>query len=367
MYRDVRYAVGAWMHRNGIFGGLLYMLKLQSVVQKNCHISDAQYAGNYTLCIYLLKMREFYRWESQQSFGININREEVGQWLTEREQLWDEVEGNDYASLYIDGQHIDPFESRQVNQLINDQGYVYSGGYGLYGKPVFFLAELEQYQQFDDYTLYIASRELARDLAAPPGMIQDRCVFIRRESLRRFIWEKVEESSWHKQENPLARALACYDFKNQPDESLEKMTDIEVDTVLHHEIGEIKAGQILGDKWEQMLANLPRSQAELMARAIRDNIADTLSTLPKLMHNAEAAQIHFYFANLSSMRKLIFPGLMDAYQDWLNSKNTCAINRLINRAEKHWINIAESLLDLYKKHGHESVPHIETLVKSNYL
>ncbi|MCW8910927.1 MAG: hypothetical protein OQK76_09965, partial [Gammaproteobacteria bacterium] len=77
------------------------MKALQDTVQTNCHISDAQYAGNYTLCIYLLKMREFYRWESQQAFGISIPRDEVGQWLTEREQLWDRVEDNDYAPLTI--------------------------------------------------------------------------------------------------------------------------------------------------------------------------------------------------------------------------------------------------------------------------
>ena len=215
--------------------------------------------------------------------------------------------------------------------------------------------------------MYISNRELERDLAAPPGMIQDRCVYIRRESLRRFIWEKVEESSWHKQENPLARALACYDFKNNPDESLEKMTDIEVDTVLHHEIGEIKAGQILGDDWEQMIIALPRSQAEIMARAVRDNIADAISTLPKLIHNSEAAQIHFYFANLSSMRKLIFPSLMDSYQQWLKNKNTSSIKKLINKAEKHWIDLAQSLIQLHKKHGTDCPAHMEALIKNNYF
>ncbi len=36
--------------------------ELISQVQHNCDISDANHAGNYTLCIYLLKMREYYRW-----------------------------------------------------------------------------------------------------------------------------------------------------------------------------------------------------------------------------------------------------------------------------------------------------------------
>jgi len=343
------------------------MLNIQSIVQNNCHISDAQFAGNYTLCIYLLKMREFYRWETQQAFGTKISKKDIGTWLSNREQEWDELENKDYSPIKINNIEIDPFETQQINNLINQQNLVYSGGYGMLGKPVFFLAELERKQIFDDYTLYISSKELARDLAAPPGMMQEKNIFIRRESLKRFIWEKIEESEWHNNDNPLARTLKYYDFKNHPETSLEKMTDAEVETVLHHEIGEIKAGQLLGNEWEEMIASLPRSQAELMSRAVRDNLADALSTLPMLMKDAEAASIHFYFANMSSMRKLIFPGIMNSYQEWVKSGDKNLIAKLITKSENHWLNIARSLIKLHQKHGEESYPHMEALINSNYL
>lgn len=343
------------------------MSKLQNTIQTNCHISDALFAGNYTLCIYLLKMREFYRWESGIPFGMRIEKDDVGQWLVNREQLWDGLEDNDYSALEIDNQTVDPFETQQVNELINDQGLVYSGGYGMLGKPVFFLAELNRKQQYDDFTLYISGKELARDLAAPPGMMQEKNIFIRRESLRRFIWEKIEESEWYNDENPLARTLKYYDFKNKPDESLDKMTDAEIETVLHHEIGEIKAGQLLGETWEEMIATLPRSQAELMSRAVRDNLADALSTLPMLMKEAEPASIHFYFANMSSLRKLIFPSIMESYKEWHQSGDKSPIKKLINKAEAHWLNIAKSLMKIHKKYGDKSHPYMEALINSNYL
>lgn len=343
------------------------MQTLQSIVQTNCHISDAQYAGNYTLCIYLLKMREYYRWESQLPFGKPLSNDDIGHWLSEREQLWTQLENHDYAALNINATPVDPFETRAVNALINDQGLVYSGGYGHYGKPVFFLAELQLKQIQDDFTIYISGRELARDLAAPPGMAQDRCVYIRRESLRRFIWEKFEESHWHKDENPLSRALACYNFNQQPETALENMTDHELDTVLLHEIGEIKAGQILGEEWEHMLASLPRSQAELMARAVRDHLADALSTLPELIKTSAAAQIHFYFANLSSLRKVIFPSLMQAYKEWHASQNDSAIRSLINQSLRHWRSTAQKMISLHKTHGAACQPHLEALIKSRYL
>jgi Family of unknown function (DUF6866) C-terminal domain/Family of unknown function (DUF6866) N-terminal domain len=343
------------------------MPDLKATVQQNCHISDSLFAGNYTLCIYLLKMREFYRWETQQAFGTEISKDDIGTWLTRREQEWDDLEDLDYSPLKINNTEVDPFETQLINDLLNKQNLVYSGGYGMLGKPVFFLAELERKQIFDDYTLYISSKELARDLAAPPGMMQEKNIFIRRESLKRFIWEKIEESEWYNNENPLARTLAFYDFKKHPEESLEKMTDAEIETVIHHEIGEIKAGQLLGNEWEGMIASLPRSQAELMSRAVRDNLADALSTLPMLMKDAEPASIHFYFANMSSMRKLIFPGIMNSYQQWVKSGDKNLITKLISKSEQHWLNIARSLINLHQKHGEECYPHMEALINSNHL
>jgi Family of unknown function (DUF6866) C-terminal domain/Family of unknown function (DUF6866) N-terminal domain len=336
-------------------------------IQHNCHISDALYAGNYTLCIYLLKMREYYRWEAQLPFSKRLANNDIGEWLTRREGLWDEIDEQSLADLQINNQTFNCYESDKINSQLESQQLVYSGGYGLYAKPIFFLGELLHKETVDDVTLYISGKEYARDLAAPPGMTQNKTVYIRRESLRRFIWEKFEESLWHKQENPLSRALGSYDFNNQPEDALEKMTDNEVDTVLQHEIGEIQAGKILGDDWEEMLMHLPHSQAEIMARAVRDNIADMLSTLPKMLDKNESAQIHFYFANLSAMRKMIFPGLSQAYNDWLETQNFSKLNTLINTSGKHWVNMAEQILGLYKKHGDKSQTKIETLINNNYL
>lgn len=38
---------------------------LAGAVQYNCHISDARHGADYSLCIYLMKMREYYRWEQR--------------------------------------------------------------------------------------------------------------------------------------------------------------------------------------------------------------------------------------------------------------------------------------------------------------
>ena len=48
---------------------------LARAVQTNCHIADARHATDLSLCIYLLQMREFYRWEHGLAFDATLNRD----------------------------------------------------------------------------------------------------------------------------------------------------------------------------------------------------------------------------------------------------------------------------------------------------
>ena len=188
--------------------------QLASHVQLNCHISDARHAGNYTLCVYLLKMREFYRWERQQSFSESLCKDDIGKWLTKRESLWEQLEDKDYNLIEINNEAHDPFDSQLINQALLDQNLVYSGGYGIKDKPHFFLAELESQQHINDYSIYISGREFARDLTSPPAMSHTNIIYIRRESFKRLIWERTDEWRWNKPENAMARAILCYDLDN---------------------------------------------------------------------------------------------------------------------------------------------------------
>jgi len=321
---------------------------LLDAVRRNCHISDALHAGEYTLCVYLLKMREYFRWEKGYPFSTPLPNTDVGTWLREREQLWETLEKEPFAELPINGGHYDPFDAAAVNRVLNPEGLVYSAGIGQYGRPHFFLGQLEQCQEQADFTILISADEYARDLAAPPAMTLDRTIFVRRESLRRMIWEKIEEWRWNRPDNAMGRAIQCYDFEGDTDAALDRMAATQIDTLLLHEVGEVMAGRILGPRWEEMLAALPRSQIEFSLRAIRDNLADTLSTLPALVQQDEPATLHFFFATLTPMRKALAPALILAYEDWLRSGTTAALQDYVARAQPHWQRLARELL---KMHG----------------
>jgi len=335
-------------------------------VQHNCHISDARYAGNYTMCVYLLKMREFFRWEQAHGFTSALENEAVGKWLIEREKLWSDIEEHDYLHLDIDGSSFDPFNAQDINERLVDRGLVYSAGIGIKSKPHFFLGDLIRHDRLNGYEVYISSREHARDLTAPPAMSQGNTIYIRRESFKRMLWEKLEQWRWSKPKNAMATAIACYDFDGKLEQSLDDMTDHELESAILHEIGEIRAGQqLLG--WEEMLSNIMFTQAEIMARAVRDHLADAISTLPVLLENGHHASIHFYIANLTNMRKHIFPSLIDAYNEWQTSHDFGKMNQMVSTSRQHWVNIANSMLEIFSEYGKNSPQYIEQLVESSHL
>lgn len=322
---------------------------LLSAVRRNCAISDALHAGEYTLCVYLLKMREYFRWEKGYPFSCSLPNDEVGNWLREREQLWESLEHETFAALPLDGDEHDPFETDRVNRVLNAHGLVYSAGLGQYGRPHFFLGQLEQRQTHEQFTALISAQEFARDLAAPPAMTLGKTIFVRRESLRRMIWEKIEEWRWNRLDNPMGRAISAYDFDTAPDSALAQMTDDQIASPLLHEIGEVMAGERLGHAWEEMLAALPRSRVEISLRSIRDQFADALSTLPALLDINKAATMHFFFATLTPMRKAQAPQLLLAYDHWLKTHSLDALRDYIPMARAHWQELTLQVLQLYQQ------------------
>ena len=336
--------------------------QLVDTIQYNCHIADARYAGDYTLCVYLLKMREMYRWEQGIGFKTMLTTDDVGDWLTEREGVWDDVEELEYKPLQINGKAYDPFDNDLINTLLDKEKLVYNAGLGIRCRPHFFIADLEEQIEQDDYTVYISGKEYARDMAAPAAMAQEHRIFIRRESLRRVIWEILDDARVNGLDNPLTRAMSYYDFDSDAEVALNKMAEAEIDFVIQHEIGEVKAGRILGESWNKMLTSLARTQAEIMLRAVRDHLADSITTLPALLNANKPASLHFYFGNMTAMRKHLAPALMQAYEHWHETDDLSQLQMFAKQSQSHWQEIADEIATLFDE-SPEAEP-IEAFIKS---
>ncbi|MEO5696998.1 MAG: Sfum_1244 family protein, partial [Burkholderiaceae bacterium] len=116
---------------------------LVDAVQANCHVADARHAPDLSLCIYLLQMREFYRWEQGHGFAESLDRNAVGRWLSEREALWSELESREFVPLSFGRRGFDPFDAPGLNAALASHGLVYGAGLASAARPTFFLAHLD--------------------------------------------------------------------------------------------------------------------------------------------------------------------------------------------------------------------------------
>jgi Family of unknown function (DUF6866) N-terminal domain/Family of unknown function (DUF6866) C-terminal domain len=320
--------------------------QLASVVQRNCDISDARHAGDYGLCTFLLKMREYYRWENELPFARAVPKDELGDWLKTREQAWDRIEDQAFAPLPLGEVELDPFDAEAANRELLPQGYVYSAGYGRMQKPMFFLGELLRIEERAGFTILISSCEYARELAAPPAMLQGGTIFVRLESVRRYLWEKIEEWQWRRQGGAMASALAAYDFVADPESALARMACNEMETMILHEVGEAMAGELLGEAWGEMALALSRTPGEPLARAVRDLLADCLATLPGLIERANRPALHFYFATFDAPRRQLFPQALAAYEEFVRSGGLEPLAAVVREGRERWLDAARGLLAL---------------------
>lgn len=315
--------------------------RLIAAVQRNCAIADARHARDATLCTYLLQMREHYRWERDLPLAAQPPRDDLSQWLTAREAAWVALEDAAFEPLSLGGQTFDPFDAGALNEALLPHGRVYGAGYGRFQRPHFFIADLESSDTRDGIRVLIAGREHARDLAAPAAALQGDTIFLRREGLRRWLWDKVELWRMKRSDGALSRAMTAWGLQEGDDpDGFERMVEAETESALLHELGEARAGSLLGDRWEDMLAGLGERRTELLARAVRDNLADCLSTLPALLERDASASVHFYFSQFDGLRRELFPGLASAYRQWHDAGHPAALRDAIDRGAAHWTRIA---------------------------
>ncbi len=340
---------------------------LIDTVQKNCSIADARHARDMTMCTFLLEMREYYRWEMEIPYGARLPKDELGDWLNARESLWDAIEEEDFAPLTLNETAIDPFEADDINRALIPQGLVYSSGLGRFRKPHFVLAELKRAEVRDGVQVLVAGCEYARDLIAPPAAMRDGAIFLRMDAVRRLLWNKYEEWQWKEKDTALGRAFAHYDFERDIERGLDRMAEAESEAMILHEIGEARAESLLGEDWNAMLGQLNSKHAELLARAVRDHLADSLVTLPTLLEREAIGSLHFYLANLSGLRRALFPALPQAYDTWLGDHDNRRLSRLVSQAESHWTNAARELIRTYHRNPGDGDKALSALAGSDLV
>jgi hypothetical protein len=332
-------------------------LPLAAAVQANCDLTDALHAREKSLCTYLLGMREYFRWSTQLPLDATPDRGRLSEWIAAREHDWDALRDRadvTFAELPLAG-GLDPFDEAVVNRELGATGLVYGAGLGLFGAPMFFLAQRDSDQLREGVRVIVAGPELARGVTAAPATSRDGVVVVRRDALRRWIWTRAESALRGARDSSFAHALQAYGADADVVAAVDRMTEGETATLVLHELGELRAGELLGAEWEQMLLQVDDRRTEVILRAVRDLLADCLVTLPDLTARAATRSLLFWTATFDGLRRALAPELAESGRAEADQFDLTALERAAASGRQLWQERALGLLASWRSGGVEAV------------
>lgn len=321
-------------------------------VLKNCDISDSQHAGLFSVCGLALRLRDLYKWEKGLDPWLEKDSSAILDWIGEKEQVWEQLAENDYRKLSLLGGTYEPFDTARINAVLEPHGFFYGAGYARSLKPTFFLARIEDKRNIDGFTVYTLGRELARDLLTIPALLQDESILLRRESGTFFLWDQIFyiKKSGRPALNFALDACGIQD----PDpkrlrRSLATIYNIQRETYIYHEIGEIRDTVFDAGIWRQVINEFPHTSVELLTRAIKDLLADTnaYGTLQHIIKKRSAAMLGFYVAFLDGLAKALFPEMRSAFLDYAKTRNWQVIENGVSSGFNTAVHYAEEIIRIF--------------------
>jgi len=302
---------------------LMDIQEISRQIKQNCDISDAQYWGFHSICGLLMRLRELFQHEHTCRPWDPAPPEDVSRWITAREALWQDLEGQSLKEIVIEGRKYDPFDVDGLNSILGPLGYVYGSGFGTFNKPQFFLGRLHERREVYDYVIHSVGEELCRDLSLHPALLQGRCIYIRHDALVMLIWDRFQAIKSRQCGSVLEEVFRRYGIgrEAEPSEglflSLEKIIQAASDLFILHEIGEAFEDD-LADEWLDIIGRGCDKYSELYLRGTKDLIADTsdMGPLRTIFREENENLLLLYVALLDGIRKDLFPEMMDAFREF---------------------------------------------------
>ena len=276
------------------------------------------------MCTMVLKLRNLYKWEKGLEPWEEPEPADLLDWIEAKENFWESIARQPFRELGINGTNYSPIDSNEINAAFLKDNLIYGAGYGRSMKAVFFVAELLEQRRVSGCPVIILGRELAKEMASPFAMAQDNTVYIRKEPLRYFLWDQINELRSSCRAS-FRHALFLYGlltddqldlgkFKNK----LDYIVDQEMDIFIYHEVGELLQDILDSSTLQKIIVTFPGSVIELVCRSIKDILADTHpeGLLAHLVEENRQAALSFYVGFLDGMRKELFPEIVQAWNSF---------------------------------------------------
>jgi hypothetical protein len=337
-------------------------------IRHNCDISDARDNGIYSICTLVLKLRNLYKWEHDLQPWEEPDSPVLLDWIAAKEEYWQSIHAEPFASIPINGEGVNPFQLPVINRHLTDDNHVYGAGYGRSLKAVIFLAEILEERLVEATPTLILGKEKARELSSPFAMLQDGIIYIRKDSMRFFFWDQIQEIT-PSCRIAMQQALGAYGLmkggcsldREKLISIFDHMVDKELEIFIYHEVGESQENLLDSSKLKKIIAAYPASALELLARAVKDILADThpLGLLNHIIGMERKSSLGFYMSFLDGMRKLLCPGLNEASRNFWDNGDWSLLQNAVIECRQENEAIAYKLRDMNQRleqgESHEKV------------
>jgi len=338
-----------------------YSLEVESLrrqVMDNCHRSDARYAGAFSLCGLLLRLREYYKWETGRPPWIEAEPQEVLAWIDARESLWETVQDQEMAPLSWRGREIDCFDGDQINQDLAEDGLFYGSGFAAFLKPSFFLGRVVGQRRLGNYKVVYLGEEIARDLFTVPAQTQENQIVARLGPLAAYLWDCILHAGASKQK-ALETALSAYGLSlaevKGPNRTwtpkFRAMLNREIEPYVRHEYAEATDEVFPRSEWRALIAAHPHTRTELMARNIKDLLAETGEggRLDFIIKQRRLGSLGFFAAQLDGLAARLFAELGPAFQVFLRDRDWAVIEAARQKARTRATTMAGQLVSMLQE------------------
>jgi hypothetical protein len=333
------------------------MLKLDLVVDqilKNCDISDAQNAGLYSICGLALRLRDLYKWEHGLPPWEEKDSSEILTWIGQKEEIWENLTEMDFNHVSIQGKSFDPFDTLAINNVLMPYGFYYGAGLARSLKPTFFLAAVKEKTSIDGHQVLTLGRELARDLLTIPALCQDQTIVLRSESACMYLWDQM---MYIKKSGKKALKIAlkhCGISSSDPKTwraHLLSLFETQRNTYVRHEFGELKDTVFNPEIWQSIIASYPHTAVELVARSLKDLLADTCEVGPVryFIRTKNVASLAFYVAFFDGLRKEIFTEMRPAFDKFIENQDWDIIEEAVATGYNAARTLTELMIKLYNE------------------
>lgn len=186
-------------------------------------------------------------------------------------------------------------------------------------------------------------REIARDILAAPAALAGDTIVLRHDAFERWLWSSAEAWGRSHEAGAMRATLQAYGYEADRAGALARLAREQRETLLLHELGEHAAGLALGPGWDAYFGRLEDRRGEIVARAVRDLLADCLVTLPAIVRSRSTPTAHFWFATFGGLRRELFPQLQSAYEALRERADWAPLEAAVGAGHDHWSRIALGL------------------------